>query len=97
MKKPPVNPFADLFENDGYLAALLRVYNEPEFRHVDAWPFLDGLENAGYVKNTRKYYEPGKVPWWSVTPKGRAVTRAFAMARGEEKEQFLRRTYRMFR
>ena len=80
-----------LFDDDRYLAALLRVFNSPQWNHHEARPYLDGLVEKGYLKNTAKKWDTQ--PWWSLTPKGRLTTRAFAAAYGPEKERFLRATH----
>lgn len=85
-----INPFT-VFEDDLYLLALLRAANGPEYDFHEARPYLDGLVGTGYLKNAAKSWN--NTPWWRLTKKGKDVWRGFVHAHGDEKENFLKRTY----
>lgn len=86
-----VNPFEEL--STPHLKALLRVWNSPQFDAPEARPYLADLVAAKLIKNT----EPrSSTPWWALTPKGKAMQKAFVFWHGPEKERFLSETYRMW-
>lgn len=90
----PSNPFK-VFDDDHYLAALLRAWNSPNLNSKTFRPYLDELVALGYLKNGARY--ESSEPWWSLTPKGKALHRAFVDAsfneQRDEKEAFLRNTH----
>jgi hypothetical protein len=89
----PINPFT-LFGDDRHLLALVKTFNEPQFNHPDAQPFLRELIDLGYLKDTSRS-ESSR--WWTRTKEGQEVFRAFVDWMGPEKKRFQDNTYGLWR
>lgn len=81
-------------DDDLALAVLLRAYNAPQIDTPAMRGHLARLVETGFLKNTARPWQ--SVPWWSLTPAGKAIVHRFAMWTGSDKEAFLRRTYSVF-
>ena len=85
-------PPATADDDDLALIALLQVWNAPQRNRPDMRPHLARLVEVGLLKNKGRLGDT----WWTLTPAGKAVTRAFVEWYGPDKEAFLRRTHGAF-